>query len=119
MAPFDSSEYEFASPQAAQPVDPVLEILAGARARLTNPVNWCKSRMGIFGGPTCAVGAILINYADYSEHHAAADALAIALSGTNRWACIVFFNDAPSTTHADVLALFDRAITARKVASWT
>lgn len=36
--------------------------------------------------------------------------LFVALKERGAWPCVHEFNDAESTTHADVLALFDRAI---------
>lgn len=99
------------------------EVLVAARALIATPERWTKEtsswvRNGI--ECFCAIGAI--GRAVDHDHNAPAtedvnDALRAAMPAwfldrrTGR-PSIVEFNDAPTTTHADVLQLFDRAIAA-------
>jgi hypothetical protein len=102
----------------------VADVLKAARARIEKPEHWtqgafARNALGRNVHPThpsaccfCVEGAV--RYADMrlpgSQRGAARtqlDTTAYEISG-NCYAAA--FNDAPSTTHADVLALFDRAI---------
>src|SRR6266853_5063736 len=96
-------------------------ILIAARELIEKPEAWCKfelARMGsvpVWSGSEdatcfCALGAIvrLLGSATYGSP--VEDALDSAVPGG--FACASDFNDAPTTTHADVLALYDRAIEA-------
>jgi hypothetical protein len=93
------------------------EILRAARAKIATPERWTKGQFardatGYWVSYDnsdavgwCAEGAV---YAVLLGH-VKADDLFVFLdraSGGNT----PFFNDAPSTTHADVMAMFDRAI---------
>lgn len=86
-----------------------LEVLREARELLSDPAKWTKR--GEHGPRYCTVSAVTEvsgGRADDRATRALYDAL------PSRWAgqYVHSFNDDPSTTHADVLALFDRAIAA-------
>jgi hypothetical protein len=96
-----------------------LETLQKAREHLSDPKNWNKD--GNYfkdndrsSGCCCALGALALcevgpNPRWSAPHiHDARAALMSALRPGGR--TVTSFNDAPSTTHADILALFDRAI---------
>lgn len=111
-------------PQCA---DSILRVLVGAREWLTDPTHW--RRGGFFRdhdgdqievydlaeqhseiGSSCAWGAIRLETNDEGD----LDSDAVKYLDTFvPGGCTVVFNDDPSTTHADVLALFDRAIASR------
>jgi hypothetical protein len=92
----------------------VKENLIAAKALIDTPEKWIK---GSFhkAGCFCAVGALGMasngnpeNWG-YDEREALLRALpvdAVAYS-------VALFNDDPDTTHADIMALFDRAIAAQ------
>ena len=94
------------------------EILIGARALIAEPENWCqdvsaRSSINRAVDPDdpaacrfCALGAI-IRVGGYSEARYAATTL---LDDEEMEMGVTVFNDAPGTTHDDILALFDRAI---------
>lgn len=92
------------------------EILRAARKHISDPAMWVKwnfSAHGISGAlkgePCCAWGAIKwANQNDKEDTDPGTDYLEDALGNDY----IEDFNDHPDTTHADVLAAFDRAIAA-------
>ena len=98
----------------------VLDALIKARDHISDPAMWYKggySEFGFIGAenglPCCAMGALIwaaqdLQYAHDYYRSALLDAL---LDGGHS---IANFNDAPATTHADILALFDRAIAAER-----
>lgn len=92
------------------PVDPAVETLRKARDWLSDPAHWTKCSTGSHGGPTCAIGAI--ERFNRGSWWGRATWLLSAQLPPMKGTCIINFNDDPSTTHADVLALFDRAIAA-------
>ena len=90
--------------------------LRAAKALIDTPEKWIKgefSRNGCY----CAAGAIAAAvghnpraaWARGSRWREAKDALELALEGD---LLLPEYNDAPDTTHADVMSLFDRAIAA-------
>lgn len=87
----------------------VKENLIAAKALIDTPDKWIKhafERDGCF----CAVGAV--RTVQKAETGRALDALyeaADELCGRG----VMRFNDAENTTHADIMALFDRAIAAQ------
>lgn len=102
-----------------------LEILIAARAKIAEPERWTKGTFSrnaegepcaVDWGPAavcwCALGAINATtnkmHQLYELKSAAKDALALAVSPSHD--SVAYFNDDPATTHADVLAAFDRAI---------
>lgn len=108
--PFDSTNY--------QPNDEVLDVLVKARANIADPSRWMKLGPAHTSGMrgNCIVG----HTGRLCDTSALAQAVALALAAhlpderSRRFASAVWvFNDHPATTHADVLALFDRAIAGR------
>jgi hypothetical protein len=91
-----------------------VDVLRDARALIDTPEKWCKGIMRS-GGRRCAVGAVSDAtggemHMRESEANAAFGALARAAGGRR----IYLLNDDPKTTHADVIAAFDRAIAAEE-----
>lgn len=94
----------------------VKENLIAAKALIDTPEKWGKEEyLDKLSGCMCAYGAIGVTLNTTSwltaEDSAEASALEDALDecwGRN----VAAFNDAPDTTHADIMALFDRAIAA-------
>lgn len=95
------------------------QILRGARELLSDPKKWTKGKLaknelGLEVNTQdeaavcyCAMGAIdKLAGNDVVRHSAALSWLIAALPSGN----VVLFNDAPETTHADILDLFDKAI---------
>lgn len=112
------------------PETPVSTVLRAARDLISVPERWTKWGYGFLVKPeieedavnmpsaklseaTCfcalgAVGAVLGNERGARAHGQATDMLAPALPG-GRYA-VALYNDEASTTHADVLRMFNRAI---------
>ncbi len=110
--PFDSSDYVVASPQVALPVDPVLANLVKARALISNKENWLQGDY-CRADQYCALGAIkkVGRYQDDVAAEREIRLLRAAIPGGKRkW--VHLYND--RHTHEEVLALFDRAISARR-----
>ena len=80
-----------------------LQILTEARALIERPENWAKRSYGLNGGPMCAVGAI---WRAGNYNHEIVETMNEMCGGLS------FFND--NHEHAEVLALFDRAIEAER-----
>lgn len=104
-------------------------ILRRARERISDPARWCKgafssNAMGqrCVDGPTasgarawCASGSVLAEHADNVGGEMALTALRHQVRrSTGLRITIAAYNDDPSTTHADILALYDRAIAAEE-----
>ena len=85
-----------------------LEVLTAARKRIDTPSKWCKGYISA-GSRCCIMGALDEVTLTYIEFHKAKDVL-LSQVGDG----IEEFNDHPTTTHRDVLALFDRAIEAER-----
>jgi hypothetical protein len=109
--------------------DRLLKALQDARQWLSDPAHWTKRRawrdrtgMETISadciGSTCALGAISYGMfrntrdVDVPLYIQAVDALEASLQ--SHGGIVPGFNDDPRTTHADILALFDRAISARR-----
>ncbi len=115
--PFDSQSFEVTE---ADVVDPVLRNLITARDLLSDRRKWARGEYCV-GDAVCALGALLLANGEDPTRNGGfcgnikgeIGALRAVLSPV--WLGFVHsFNDAPSTTHADVLALFDRAIASRR-----
>lgn len=78
--------------------------LIAARALIDTPEKWCKGYMRDDAGRFCAVGAC----AEIDGGIRTIMALHETRK-TNGW-MLSAFNDAPTTTHADIMSLFQRAI---------
>lgn len=101
----------------------VRENLIAARALIDTPEKWGKGDYEPRPGCFCAAGAIAAAKGveacpSSAEEGPEVDALESALNdlgdGLSPWASFVHFNDDYDTTHADVMALFDRAIAAQE-----
>lgn len=112
--PFDAAGF---SPLTADQAKE-LETLIRARALIEDPKNWSrKVPQAPTIAPYCAMTACL-TAAGYSQGYLPSSypkslwRLAAALPTAEIGICmsIANFNDHPDTSHADILALFDRAI---------
>lgn len=105
----------FATPHPPRVETEVVRSLRRAREWLSNPARWAK---GIYWGdefhgndrPACSINSIKRGGTVETSptFRAAADLLTRALPPGHAW--VGGFNDDPATTHADIMALFDRAI---------
>lgn len=98
-----------------------VEILRAAREKIADPARWRKgwyasdvNGVDCYGHDPeacrwCAIGAIQAVVGDPDTDQAPSRALRSA-AGVGAH----YFNDKPSTTHSDVLSLFDRAIAAQE-----
>jgi aerobic-type carbon monoxide dehydrogenase small subunit (CoxS/CutS family) len=90
-----------------------VEILTKARALIAEPEHWCQKHWHESDGATeawCAWGAVAETTGMVSDFsNGAIDALNAATFGLGGCG-IVDYNDDPGTTHADILAAFDKAI---------
>lgn len=85
--------------------------LRAARARIDTEAKWCKDRMHMGPDVHCAEGACV--YVPAGTYVNTVNALRAALALMPAMATcdsIMSYNDLPTTTHADIMALFDRAI---------
>lgn len=89
--------------------DLALRVLTEARALIQLPENWCKVHFDNGNHAHCILGALDCAGHSWIGRTYLLDALP---AGADR--SVIIFNDNPATTHADVLALFDRAIAARR-----
>lgn len=105
--PFDNSNFH--------PTDPVLKCLQDARQRIENPANWHQGDWSNYrygkAAAWCTWGSVFVVLGSSGEMHGRVMSYLNASTPDGRGA--ISYNDDPTTTHADVLALFDRAIAAR------
>ncbi len=93
--------------------------LVAAKALIADPAKWGKGSFALPDGCLCALGAVakVCQFPPdrpWVGHPSdVRDCLTRALPGSHR--VVVSFNDHPDTTHADIMALFDRAINASRV----
>lgn len=115
-------DFGFASPSVEAPVtDDVLRRLQVARAMIANEDGWspCGAytwREGRREPSRCTVMAVADAGPQGDEVRGCLRYLRDALphGGDGTLHGLITYNDKPTTTHADVLALFDRAINARR-----
>jgi hypothetical protein len=84
--------------------------LRAARAEIAEPGLWCKNAYED-GERCCAIRALELatcRLLGWPAFYRARQALRRALP--EGFSSVIAYNDAPTTTHADILALFDRAI---------
>lgn len=93
-----------------------IEVLTRARELIATPSTWWKGWAEHLQGSYCAVRAVNATASRVYECMDAVWALMRALPDwpDGKFKFVHEFNDHPDTTHADVLALYDRAI-AREV----
>lgn len=94
------STQSFVTPiQEAKPISPVQQVLLDA-AESIEKYGWCQGRGGVNGGPRCALGALV--HAANNERSLYAG----ALLGLTRiiGSGVVYWNDAPERTKAEVIA---------------
>lgn len=93
------------------------QVLQEARARIAQPAGWTKFqsfRSNPEGGIRyCAWGALCLPPLEPVFHTPAQRAAVAALAGAlpPGYICIATYNDEVGTTQADILALYDRALT--------
>lgn len=102
---FEGSPEKFAPVE----VDEVGQIILKARELLSDPAKWCKGAF-VSNGAFCIAGAVGMRA--FKDEEPLADKAVTRISGLlpPEFASVSTFNDHPSTTHADVLALLDRAL---------
>lgn len=86
--------------------------LKAAKALIDTPQRWTKGVYCNRDGSRCAVGALIAVVDDDTPIEPLRTALQRVLPPGCRSMPVGIWNDATSTTHADVMALFDRAILA-------
>lgn len=92
----------------------VRQDLEAAKALIDTPRKWCKGHYhtGGFHGydQHCMIGAVLASDVNFASRDATREALVKALPAAERKLphALATFND--NHTHADIMALFDRAI---------
>ena len=103
----------------------VADLLRRAKAKIPTPETWTRGEFArdlggkVVGGASahavcwCAYGAIQAVAHESTLREDAEDAIASQVPS----GYVADFNDAPETTHADVLAAFDRAIAAEESAA--
>ncbi len=90
-------------------VPTLAEDLRAAKALIDTPEKWHQGWYRNGKGAFCALGACReVTHGKGGDASPAATALKEALP--DKWPTVVIFNDAADTTHADIMALFDRAI---------
>lgn len=87
----------------------VKDDLIAAKALIDTPEKWRKDAFGS-QGCYCTAGALRVVVGENFESTLAWAVLWRNLPKGSRG--VVSFNDDPATTHADIMALFDRAIDA-------
>ena len=97
-----------------KPIPKTARILMEARKLIDTEEKWCKGERQSVSGAMCIVGAILtVEVGDAHSNRLVAGGNTIgAIQQITLPFQVVDFNDAPSTTHADVMAVFDKAIKA-------
>jgi len=99
------------------------DVLIAARAIIADPAMWYQGGWSASGAkynlsePCCAECAIFRADADHNgvvvSAYRAISAMQVFTPHHRR---IDIFNDAPTTTHADIMAVFDRAIAGEQAA---
>ena len=85
------------------------EGLIKARALIDTSDKWCKIHFAA-PGQHCTMGALEATVGHDRAYGPYRTALLAALPNGFPYVSVINFNDDPSTTHADIMALFDRAI---------
>lgn len=90
----------------------VHQMLVEARELIAHPSQWVKGVMSNGDGAYCSLGAV--HFLGDKYGHTTRDQAFDALEKIIPHRGIVGFNDAPETTHDDVLVMFDQAIANEK-----
>lgn len=90
--------------------------LVATRALIDSPEKWLKEELSNGRGGFCIIGALTEINAPWRETKAALVAALPAAWNHGQYS-LVPFNNARTTTHADIMALFDRAIKAAEASS--
>ena len=85
----------------------VRDVLIDAKAQIENPENWRQGEFGFSTNATCAFGAVVRGANRLNASKDVFHAVSASIDGAAHGS-VIRFND--SHTHAEVLALFDRAI---------
>ena len=98
----------------------VKENLIAAKALIDTPAKWVRGDYrDTVTGCMCAIGSVAraMELSPGKVEASTFEGKALALALPEGWerdtVAIVEFNDDPTTTHADVMAMFDRAIAAQ------
>lgn len=89
----------------------VLGALRKARENIATPDRWVKK--SLFNNDLaqmCALGALVKSTSWMSRESLEAIGILTEIVRGHGFSCVSQFNDAPGTTHGDVMALFDKAI---------
>lgn len=89
-------------------IDSVVQLLTEARAKIADPKNWIKGRF-VVDDCYCSVGAVYMSAVGEDNRAFRMEAIK-ALRVAAGVESVIDFNDAETTSHADVLAMFDKAI---------
>jgi hypothetical protein len=97
----------------------VKENLIAAKALIDTPEKWGKGGYrDPFTGRLCAYGALGVAERGDARNYSEALAYRLRVAVPDRFhGRVAEYNDHPDTTHADIMALFDRAIAAQDGAS--
>jgi hypothetical protein len=85
------------------------EILRTVRDRIARPGAWCQRSSGRHDGSHCIIGWLWV-VAGYARGQQIMTTVLLPLVTAAGWPGVADLNDARRTTHADVVALLDRAI---------
>ncbi len=92
----------------------IVDDLVAAKALINTPEKWGKgARRRPCKCAADAIGDVAFDFGNWHPRNPREEAMAVALMGDKHDSALfalIEFNDAGNTTHADVMALFDRAI---------
>ena len=104
-------------------IPPVRRLLMDAKALIARPENWCKGVLArsvnnrhtdVFSQKAfrfCGMGAVWRAAGSFESPSYAAEAIKCLADGFDQDRYVLgAFNDAPETTHRDIMRLFNRAI---------
>ena len=98
----------------------VMGALVRAYSRIEDPSNWCQGMESLDDMKWCLVGAFTREICDLRKDNVLPSRVVtdmywsglsrLVMSLDSKFESLPAFNDAPNTTHSDVLELYDRAI---------
>ncbi len=102
------------APPAVRRETKLSDLLLKTKALIDRPWKWCKHRLACKGldcDEHCLEHAILLATGDDGDAHSRVyNALDAELPDNRRGQGLWLYNDLGTTTHADIVALFDRAV---------